>query len=104
MNSNHTFDPSKTPQQQTVDNSNFKPDTTELPLHFETYQEIAKQARKKITQAMQCIRGAVEQTDKMALRVAARLDRTNNPLDFIKASEDSPMEDPIARQKLAGSL
>lgn len=104
MESQHTFKTEALPTEQTTDSNTFKPDTTELPSHFQSYLDRACTARRIRTSMTDTLKSILAQTDKMALRVAARFDRMNNHLDFMANAQDSPLEDPIAREKLSGAL
>lgn len=84
----HTFKAEKLPQQQSTDSSEFKPDVSEMPKHFETYQELARIARLGRTELPQLVRDAVYATDVAALRVAVIQDREKNPIGYDETGKD----------------
>lgn len=92
MGTLHTFNAEKLPQQQSTDSSDFKPDTSEMPKHFETYQELARIARLGRAEWPQMVRDAVHATDVAALRVAVIQDREKNPIGYDESATEGKFD------------
>lgn len=94
------FSTEKLPTEQAVDSSNFKPDTSEMPTHFKTYEDLSNNAILLRMMLTPKVKDAMRMVNRAALRVAARDDREKNPINFVEASNDDIYDDPIAREKL----
>ena len=103
MNSQPTFKPDALPTKQSVDSNNFQPDNAPLQSRFEILKNMGMDACKRIKSDWKGLEVAIKGTTLAALRVANENDIKNNHFDYATAANDTPFDDPIARQKLAGT-
>lgn len=106
MNSQPTFKIDNLPTEQSTDSGNFKPNITELPSRFERLKVMGVAVCEKFKSDMTDIGVLVQGTTLAALRVANANDTRDNHIDYRSVSEQeelNPLQDPIARAKLAGT-